>query len=138
MMVVYDSPLQVLCDSPHAYRSSPAGVDLLKIVPTTWDQTKVLAGEVGQFITVARRSGEGWYVGSMASWSGHTQEISLDFLGPGVYDATIWADAADANEAPENLVRETRSVTRQDRISARMAHGGGHVIHLRPQPSHTP
>jgi alpha-glucosidase len=138
MMVVYDSPLQVLCDSPYAYRSSPAGLDLLKIVPTTWDQTEVLAGEVGQFITVARRSGEEWYVGSMANWSGHTQEISLDFLGTGAYDATIWSDAADANDHPENLVKEIRSVSHQDRISAQMAHGGGHVVHLRPQPSHAP
>jgi alpha-glucosidase len=133
MMVVYDSPLQVLCDSPYALRNSPAGLDFLKIVPTTWDQTKVLDGQVGRFIAVARRSGSDWYIGSMADWAGRRLEVPLDFLGQGTFEATIWSDAPDANDHPENLVKETRSVTAKDKIAVRMASGGGQVIHLKRQ-----
>jgi alpha-glucosidase len=133
MMVVYDSPLQVLCDSPYAYRDSPAGLDFLKIVPCTWDRTKVVDGQVGQFICMARQSGNDWYVGAMTDWTARALEIPLDFLGQGTYEATIWSDAPDANDHPENLVKDTRSVTSKDRITSRLASGGGQVICLRPQ-----
>jgi alpha-glucosidase len=132
MLVVYESPLQVLCDTPYEYRNSPAGLGFLKIVPTTWDQTRVLNARVGDFITVARRSGPDWYIGSMTDWTPRQLKIPLDFLGSGNYEATIWADAADANENPASLTRTTRTVTRANSIKATMAPGGGHVIHLRP------
>jgi len=132
MLVVYESPLQVLCDTPYEYRQSPAGLGFLKIVPTTWDQTRVLNARVGDFITVARRSGPDWYIGSMTDWTPRQLKIPLDFLGSGNYEATIWADAADANEAPASLTRTTRTVTKTDHISAIMAPAGGQVIHLRP------
>jgi len=132
MMVVYDSPLQVLCDSPDAYRGSPAGLDFLRVVPTTWDRTKVLHGRVGEWITVARQHGSEWFIGSMTDWTARSLEIPLDFLGVGEFEARIWSDAADANDHPANLVEETRSVTGTDRITARLASGGGQVIHVRP------
>ena len=132
MTVVYDSPLQVLCDSPYAYRSSPAGLDFLKAVPTTWDRTKVLHGQVGELITVARQHGKDWFIGSMTNWTARSLEIPLDFLGEGRFEARIWSDAPDAHDHPENLVTETRSITGKDKIAARLAKGGGQVIHVRP------
>jgi len=132
MMVVYESPLQVLCDSPYNYRISPAGLDFLKIVPTTWDQTKVINGQVGDFITVARRRGDTWYVGSMTDWDARTLEIPLGFLGSGQYEAQVWRDAYDANEYPDRLLKETRTVTAKDTLTAKMASAGGHVMVLRP------
>lgn len=132
MMVVYESPLQVLCDTPYEYRKSPAGLDFLKIVPTTWDDTKVLHAQVGDFVTVARRAGAEWYVGSMTDWTPRRLNVPLGFLGPGKYQATIWADAPDSDTNPASLKRTTRTITRRDRLQAVMAPGGGHVIHLRP------
>ena len=132
MMVVYDSPLQVLCDTPYEYRNSRAGLDLLKMVPTTWDETKVLHAQVSDFITVARRSGDEWYVGSMTDWTARSLDIPLSFLGDGAYDATIWADAPSASHNPAALTRRTRSVTKDDTLTAKMVPGGGHVIHLKP------
>jgi len=134
MMVVYESPLQVLCDTPYEYRSSPAGADFLKIVPTTWDQTRVLNAQVGDCITVARRSGDEWFVGSMTDWTARDLSIPLGFLGRGKYQATIWADGGKADEKPASLTKATRTVTRADRLTAIMAPGGGQVIHLRPVP----
>ncbi|MBN2370266.1 MAG: glycoside hydrolase family 97 protein [Vicinamibacteria bacterium] len=132
MLVVYESALQVLCDSPYSYRSSPAGTDFLKVVPTTWDDTKVIHGQVGDFITVARRSGDDWYLGSMTDWDARDLEIPLGFLGPRRYQAEIWADAYEADEFPDRLMKEIRVVTGADRLTARLAPGGGHVVRLTP------
>lgn len=134
MMVVYESGLQVMCDSPYSYHSSPAGTDFLQLVPTTWDDTRVIRGQVGDFITVARRSGEEWYLGSMTDWTPRKLEIPLSFLGNGRYRAEIWADAYEADEYPDRLMKETRIVTATDTIEAVMAPGGGQVVHLVPLP----
>ncbi len=132
MMVVYDSPLQVLCDSPYNYRQSPAGLGFLKIVPTAWDETKVLNAQVGDFITIARCKGDEWFVGSMTDWTPRSLEIPLDFLGEGKYEAAIWADANDANTNPQHLAKQNRPVTAKDKITAKLAPAGGQVIHLKP------
>ena len=131
MMVVYESPLQVLCDSPYNYRGQP-GLDFLRIVPTTWDETKVLHGKVGEFITIARRSGEDWFIGSMTNWTERTLEIPLNFLGKGTYTAHLISDTAEANDFPDRIREEKRVVTAKDTIIAKMASGGGHVVHLTP------
>jgi len=131
MMVVYESPLQVMCDAPHNYRSSPAGTDFLKIVPTTWDDTRVLNASVGDYITTARRSGDEWYIGTMTDEEGRTLSIPLDFLGEGSFEATIWKDASDAEVAPTRLEKEVLPVDQDTVLEAPMASCGGHVVHIK-------
>ena len=131
MLVVYESPLQVLCDAPYNYRSSPAGTDLLKIVPTTWDDTRVLNASVGDYITTARRSGDQWYIGTMTDGEGRTLSIPLDFLGEGSFEATIWRDAGDADVNPTRLEKEVIPVDQDTVLEAVMAPGGGHVVHIK-------
>jgi len=130
-LIVYESPLQVLCDSPYNYRISPGGLDFLKIVPTTWDETKVLNGKVGDFITIARRSGDDWYIGSMTDWTKRNLEVDLSFIGNGKFEANIWKDAYDTDEYPHHLIKESRIVTSKDKLVAAMGSGGGNVIVLR-------
>jgi alpha-glucosidase len=130
MMVVYESPLQVMCDAPYNYRSSPAGTDFLKIVPTTWDDTRVLNASVGDYITTARKSGNEWYIGTMTDEQGRTLSIPLDFLGEGSFEASIWKDAADADVNPASLEKEVVAVDQDTVLEAVMAPGGGHVIHI--------
>ena len=130
MLVVFDSPLQVLCDAPHNYRNSPAGTDFLKIVPTTWDETLVLNAAVGDYITTARRTAGDWYIGSMTDMEARTLTIPLDFLDEGTYVATVWKDAADSFEHPTHLDKEIIEVDRSSVIEAVMTPGGGNVIHL--------
>ncbi len=132
MMVVYESALQVMCDSPYNYRSSPAGLDFLKKVPTTWDDTKVIHGEVGDLITVARRSGDTWFVGSMTDTTARTLEIPLSFLGKGKYDAEIWMGADEADDYPDRLTKEKITVRSKDVLKAKMVAEGGHVVVLKP------
>ncbi|KPK83528.1 MAG: hypothetical protein AMS27_12610 [Bacteroides sp. SM23_62_1] len=133
MFVVYESALQVICDSPYNYRKNPEGLDFLKIVPTTWDDTKVINGQVGDFIIVARRSGEEWYVGIMTDWTPRNLEIPLDFLGEGRYHAVVWSDSPDSGEYPERLVKSEVTLSGKDIHVAKLASGGGQVIHLFPE-----
>jgi alpha-glucosidase len=131
MLVVYESALQVICDSPYNYRNQP-GLDFLKIVPTTWDETMVINGEVGDYITIARRSGEDWFIGSMCDWTPRDLSVLLDFLGEGNYNAHIWADAADADQFPGKLKEETVIFTKNTFHTIHLASAGGQVIHLSP------
>jgi alpha-glucosidase len=132
MMVVYESPLQVLCDSPYNYRVSPAGLDLLKTVPTVWDETRVLAGQVGEYIVIARRAGDAWYIGAMTDSNARTLNLPLEFLGAGKYNAHIYNDAPDADEYPERVRTENKIVTNRDSLNTVMVAAGGNVVVLQP------
>ncbi|MHC4912790.1 MAG: glycoside hydrolase family 97 protein, partial [Planctomycetota bacterium] len=129
MFVVYDSPLCCVCDHPRNYKGQP-GLEFLRVVPTVWDDTKVINGEVGEYITMARRSGEKWLVGAMTNWTGRTVQIGLDFLGEGTYTAYIFADAPESKENAEKLIKEERTVTARDSLTAVMASGGGFAAYL--------
>jgi alpha-glucosidase len=130
-LVVYESGLQVLCDSPDAYRGQ-VGVDFLKEVPTTWDETRVLAGAVGEYVVVARRSGPRWFLGAMTGEEGRSLEIPLDFLEPGSWSARIWADGPEAYARPEEAVLERRTVRGADRLTLHLAPAGGLAAILEP------
>jgi len=131
MMVVYESPLQVLCDSPYNYRGQ-AGLEFLRVVPTTWDETKVIHGQVGDYIAIVRKSGEKWFIGCMTDWDARTLEIPLDFLDERRYVAHIFADAPEADDYPDRVHEEKRIVTARDVLYARMAPGGGYAACLSP------
>ena len=87
MYVVYDSPLQMLSDTPSAYRGEP-GAEFLKAVPATWDETRVLDGKIGEHVVIARRHGSEWFVGAMTD-AARKIAIPLGFLGGKAFDATI-------------------------------------------------
>ena len=89
-----------------------------------------LGGAPGQFITMARRRGEEWYVGSMTNWEPREFELPLSFLGPGRYRAEIYADAEDADRLPKNVSITRRRVDRTMRLKVRLAPGGGCAIRL--------
>ena len=89
MMVVYFSPLQCMADSPYNYRMSPGGLDFLKAVPTTWDETRVIDGFPGEFVVIARRSGADWFIGGMNGDAARTVSIPLRFLGAGEYHRAL-------------------------------------------------
>jgi alpha-glucosidase len=107
-------------------------LEFLRIVPTTWDETKVIHGQVGDYITIARRSGEEWFIGSMTDWDARTLEIPLGFLNEGRYVAHIFADAPEADDYPDRVREEKRTVTARDTLVAKMASGGGYVAYLSP------
>jgi alpha-glucosidase len=126
LFVVYDSPVCCVCDHPSHYRDQP-GSDFLKIVPTVWDDTKVLDGAVGQHLVVARRSGNAWFLGALTDSTAREIPIKLDFLGSGSWTLRLWGDAADSNVNAEHLEVEERTVTASDTLTLRLAPAGGGV-----------
>ena len=130
MYVVLENYLGMICDYPAAYEGQP-GFEFIKEIPTVWDETKVPYAKVGEFITVARRKNNDWFVGTINNTSPRNISIPLNFLDDGKYVAEIYNDATDANEHPNNLVKQTHVVTKQDFITVNLAAGGGEVMHVK-------
>ncbi|UCE19484.1 MAG: glycoside hydrolase family 97 protein [Gemmatimonadota bacterium] len=131
MFVVYESPLQMCSDYPGAYRGQP-GAELLKVVPASWDATRVLAGKIGDYIAVARKHGDEWFIGAMTDWEPRSLKLPLKFLDDREYSALIYADGTEAKEIPSSITQKTIKVRGVDSLSAAMAPGGGYVVHLTP------
>jgi alpha-glucosidase len=129
MYVVYDSPLQMLVDYPDAYRGEP-GAEFLKVVPVTWDETHVLDGAIGEFVVVARRSGDDWYVGAMTDQP-RTVEVPLHVIGEGEFEATVYGDTDETALAPTALGISTRTVTSAGSLTLDLVRGGGAAVHLK-------
>lgn len=124
MYVVLESYLNMVCDYPAAYEGQP-GFDFVKNVPAAWDETKVLNAKVGEYITIARRKNNEWFVGSITNDTAREISIPLDFLGEGEWTAEIYTDAADAGINPNHLDFETRSLQNSTTIKIQLAAGGG-------------
>ena len=131
--VVYEDYLPMMADYPAAYRGQP-GLELLTQFPTTWDETKVLNGEVGKYVTIARRTGGQWYVGSMTDSSSRELTIPLRFLGGGKYTAEIYADDPTRPGQLTSMRIQRREVTNADTLSAALVPAGGYVLRLTPIP----
>jgi alpha-glucosidase len=129
--VVLENHLPMVADYPAAYREQP-GLELLAEIPTTWDETRVVSGAIGEHITIARRSGKEWYVGSMTDEASRKLTIPLDFVGSGRFVAEVYADDLRADE-PSKLTSRRLQVSAADTIRAELAPAGGHVIRLVPR-----
>ena len=131
MYVVYEQPLAMVSDFPEALAGQP-GMEFVEKVPTAWDDTKVPDGEPAQYVTIARRKGDTWYIGSMSNWDARDLDVALDFLGGGEYETQIFADGADADRVATSLDISTKRVTAKDRLTIHLAPGGGWAAIVRP------
>jgi alpha-glucosidase len=129
--VVYDSPFMVACDHPDNYKGQ-IGVEFLKKVKTVWDDTKILNGQIGEYITSARRSGNEWFIGSMTNSETRSLEIKLDFLDAGKYKMITFEDSPESAINAEKVVRTTKTVAKVDLVKIKMAPGGGFAAWLEP------
>ena len=125
MYVIYESPLQMLADSPSNYMREPESMEFLSSVPTVWDETRVLDARIGEYILLARRSGKDWYVGAMTNWTPRDLELNLSFLGSGSFKASIYRDGPNADRTGIDYRHELRPVSSKERIRIRLAPGGG-------------
>jgi len=131
MYVVYESPLVMVSDYPEAYEGQP-GLEFIEKVPTVWDDTKVLGGKPAEHVAIARRHGDGWWIGAMTNWDGRDLDLPLDFLGAGEYEATVFADGADAATVATSLEIAKKTVKAGDRLALKLAPGGGAAVMLMP------
>ena len=132
LYVIYQSPFQMVSDSPQAYAGQPA-FQFIKDVPDTWDATHVLDGRPGEFATIARRNGNDWYLGSMTNWTPRTLEVPLSFLDKGTYTAQIYEDASDAVFNPKHVTIRKQLVRASETLTLHLAPGGGCAIRFVPE-----
>jgi alpha-glucosidase len=131
MYVVYESPLQMLADSPSNYLKEKECLAFLSKVPTVWEETRVLEARVADYIVIARRYGSIWYLAAMTDWSPREFNIDLTFLGDGDHEAEIFEDGINADRLGNDYIKHVRQVTRQDILKIKMAPGGGWTARIR-------
>ncbi|MDQ8053236.1 MAG: glycoside hydrolase family 97 protein [Pedobacter sp.] len=129
MYVVMESYLNMVADYPEAYEGK-MGFDFLKKVPTTWDETKVLDAKVDGYLSIARRKGNDWYIGTINNSTVRNIKLSLNFLPDGEYEAEIYEDSAATADDPNFLVKHVKVVTNKDILSVDMQQGGGQAMRL--------
>jgi alpha-glucosidase len=133
MYAVYQAAIQMVADWPKVYDGEPA-FEFIKAAPATWDETKVLNGKPGEYVTIARRHGKEWFLGSMTNWDARELDVPLEFLRSGTFTAEIYADAADADVHPTKVKIETIDVDRTKHLTARLVPGGGYAVRFVPKP----
>lgn len=129
MYVCFDNPNPMVADYPTAYEGQP-GFDFILLVPTWWDETKVLAGKIGEFLVTARRKGSTWYLGALSAREPRDLVVPLSFLGKTKYSVRIWKDASDSETNPNHLSTETKQVSSSDGLKVHLAADGGFVAEL--------
>ena len=131
LYVVLESPLQMVSDYPEHY-AGQHDFEFIKQVPATWDEVRVISGTPMENITIARRSGKDWDVGSITNWDARTVRVLLDFLGEGKYTAEIYADAPDAGTNATHTSFTTQAVNKSTVLEVKMVSGGGNAIWIHP------
>ena len=124
--VIYESPFTVYCDAPEHILGKP-GADFLSNMPTVWDDTRVLGGYPGEYIIMAKRSGKDWYIGAMTNDTERTLPLKMDFLPPGKYILSSWADVMSS---PQSLTRSKSTVSASSVINIRLDTAGGWVAKI--------
>jgi alpha-glucosidase len=131
LYVVFESPLEMVSDYPEIYKGQK-DFDFIKRVPATWDEVHVIDGFPMRYISLARRSGADWYVGSLTNWEERNTSVPLNFLGAGKYVAEIYADAPDAAGNATHTTFSKRPVDRATVLDIHMVSGGGNAIWIHP------
>lgn len=124
-----ESYLAIICDYPDAYEGQP-GFKFIEDVPTSWDETLVPDAQVYEYVTIVRRKGRDWFIGTINNTKAKSIQLSLKFLPAGKYSAEIYSDADDDSESPNNLLITLKSLTNADTVTLSLAAGGGHAMHL--------
>ena len=131
MYVVFESPFNMLCDAPQYYEQEAECTSFIASVPTVWDETIALDGKVGEYIVIARRKGDTWYIGGICGQKSCTAEIDLTRFGTSEWTAEIFADGVNADRHAEDYRRTVSPVSGSLRL--KMAPGGGFALRLTRQ-----
>jgi len=132
MYVVFESPLQMLSDSPSNYLREPDAMEFLAAVPTEWDDTRPLEGKISEYVAVARRNGSDWYVGVMNNWTARDLELDLSFLPEGAFQMQAYEDGANADRMAGDFKMTKTEVRRSTALKIHLAPGGGWAARIHP------
>ena len=130
MYVVLESYLAMVCDTPPSYEGQP-GFEFIKKLPVTWDETRVPVASVNEYIAIARKKGDEWYIGCLNNSTARTLDVPLHFLEKGqAYTAEIYTDADDSDRNPNHLIKQYKDVSKDDMLQLRLAAEGGATVHI--------
>lgn len=132
MYIVYEAPFSMLSDNPTSYRREPESVRFMTGVPSVFDETRALDGSVGEYVVMARRKGEDWFVGAMTDWSARDLTVELSFLAAGTYRAEILRDGVNADRDGTDFKAEVVMVSKETHLNIHLAPGGGWVAKISP------
>ncbi len=130
MYVLYESPIQMFCDNPSNYWREPGFMKFMVQIPTTWDRTVALEGKVKEYLVVARKNGDNWYIGGMNDWTPREFNIDLSFLGKGEWEIEYLADGVNADMHQSDYVIKKEIIT-GTKLQISMASGGGYLAILK-------
>jgi alpha-glucosidase len=130
MYVVFESPLQMLADSPSNYLREPEAMEFLRAVPSEWDETKALDGKIAQYALVARRSGSDWYVGAMNNWTARDLDVDFSFLPDGNFQMDAYQDGVNADRFGSDYKLTRTQVSKTTKLKIHLAPGGGWAARL--------
>ena len=131
MYVVYEAPLQMLCESPSRYLQEQETVDFITSIPTTWDETRVIEAAISDYVVIARRKGENWFLAAMTDDTPREFDIRLDFLSEGSYEMESFKDGVNAKNYAEDYKREMIEVKKNDSLHMTLTGGGGWIAQIR-------
>ena len=130
MYVVFEVPLQMLSDNPTIYMREQECTDFITKVPTTFDETVPLDSKVAEYVAVARKKGNTWYIGAMTNWTPRELTIDFSFLDNGNYKAEIFSDGINADRDATDYKKEIINVTKGDKLTVKLMNGGGWAARL--------
>ena len=125
LMTLYEAPLQMLCDSPTQYLRNRECFSFMARVPVVWDETVAIAGSMEDYLVLARRKGDEWYVAAINSWQPRKVAFNVSFLGDGKWCAEIFEDGINADRDATDYVKKSATFAAGDEIAAKLAPGGG-------------
>lgn len=126
LYTIFEAPLQMMADSPTAYMKEQESTNFIAKIPTTFDETVSLNGEVEKFVTIARKKADTWYLGSITNWDSRDITIDFSFLEKGKkFQAEIFSDGLNADKAATDYKKEIVTIDSSTKLTYRLANGGG-------------
>jgi alpha-glucosidase len=130
MYVAFEAPLQMMADNPTAYIKEQECTDFIASVPTVFDETTSLDGSVSNYLSIARRSGNTWFIGALSNWNSREISIDLSFLPEGNYKAEIFSDGINAGRNGTDYKKEILKISNKTKLTYKLAEGGGLAIRI--------
>jgi alpha-glucosidase len=115
----------MLSDNPTTYMKEQECTDFITNVPTTFDETVPLDGKVGEYVALARKKGDVWYVGAITNWDARNVTLDFSFLGEGTYQATVFKDGVNADRDATDYKKEVVKISSADKLIIQLSPGGG-------------
>jgi alpha-glucosidase len=123
--VIFEVPIQMLSDNPTIYMREYECTEFITKIPTTFDETVPLDSKVAEYVAIARRKGETWFVGVMTNWTPRELTIDFSFLKPGKYQVEIFSDGINADRDATDYKKEVVNISAGDKLNVKLMNGGG-------------